>query len=476
MQRTIARRPILYSRILHDGVLCLALAHLSHNPRQWFITRAMSTSGGSPCGIASMDGPRAPTSELVLILVSVLFSLLLATHVAFRERLRLPPVAEVGVVLLLVAGCLACAVTALTLAFLGRLSLDAMSTSLIGFLPAVQAMPLVDLRLPVARVAMRRRAELRMGPHGLRYIRLGTYGVGEGQVHLFSATPDSPAAVFDEEAGAPFRPVSVLFILRHTSHLYGRRWPFRRRLSTPLTAYAPRNYFNGTAIGAGGNGGNSRSVTPVRHWHTLPPHPEQPRYPLHFFHGAVLRPGAVGANVVHLADYTASGDPVRWWTLILDAAHVVAHPDHVQLSSRPAVVSALVCAADLVVAGDLVLYHFSRPLRDFLASSVFQMALRGTPASVANAVMERVGLSTQWGCVDAASIAFVADYHTFSRGRRYRVLFFMITVSSSLFDWRPPTAVTGPALAERLTSAVGQAAMRQLTTQWLAGWGLDFPS
>lgn len=163
------------------------------------------------------------------------------------------------------------------------------------------------------------------------------------------------------------------------------------------------------------------------------------------------------------------------WTLILGAAHVAAHPNSVQLSSQPAVTSSLVCAADLVVAGDLVLYYFSRPLRDLLAGNGFQMALRGTPASVANAVMEQVGLSTQWGRVDAASIAFATDYDTVSRGRRYGVLFFMPTVSSYLFEWRQPTALTGPALAERLTSAVEEAEMRELAMQWLAGWGLVFP-
>lgn len=419
-----------------------------------------------------MDGPWAPTFELVLILVSVLFSLLLAAHVAYRERLRLPPVAEVGVTLLLVAGCLACGVTALMLAFLGRLSLDAMSTSFIGLLPAVQAMPLVDLCLPFARAAMRWRAELRVGPHGLRYIRLGTYAVDEGQVHLCSVTPDSRGAAADEEAGTP---LSILFILRHTAHLYSWRWPFGSRLSRPLTSYAPRVYVNGAAIAAGGNDGHSWNVMLLRRRHTLSPHPEQSRYPVHFFHGAVLRPGAAGTNVVHLADYTASGDPLRWWTLILGAAHVAAHPNSVQLSSQPAVISSLVCAADLVVAGDLVLYFFSRPLRDLLAGNGFQMALRGTPASVANAVMEQVGLSTQWGRVDAASIAFATDYDTVSRGRRYGVLFFMPTVSSYLFEWRQPTALTGPALAERLTSAVEEAEMRELAMQWLAGWGLVFP-
>lgn len=419
-----------------------------------------------------MDGPRAPTSELVLILVSLLFSILLSAHVAYRERPGLPPVAEVGVTLLLVAGCLACGVTALTLAFLGRLSLDAMSTSFIGLLPAVQAMPLVDLRLPFARVAMWRRAELRVGPHGLRYIRLGTYAMGEARVHLFSASLDSRAVAADEEAGAP---LSILFILRHTSHLHGWRWPFGPHLSTPPTVDAPREYVNGAALEAGYNDGNGWHTMPLRRSHTPPPHPEHSRYPVQLFHGAVLRPGAAGTNVVHLADYTASGDPMRWWTLILGAAHVAAHPDSVQLSSQPAVVSALVCAADLVVAGDLVPYFFSRPLRDLLAGDRFQMALRGTPASVANAVMEQVELSTQWGRVDAASIAFAADYDTVSRGRRYGVLFFMLTVSSLLFEWRQPAAVTGLALAERLTSAVEEAEMRELAMQWLAGWGLVFP-
>ncbi|GAB0496062.1 hypothetical protein MMPV_007372 [Pyropia vietnamensis] len=103
-------------------------------------------------------------------------------------------------------------------------------------------------------------------------------------------------------------------------------------------------------------------------------------------------------------------DPLRRWTLILGAAHVETHPDTVQLSSQGAVVTVLVHTADLVVAGDLVLYCFSQSLRNLLAGRGLEMALRGTPTSVAKTLTEMVGL--------AAVVLRLYEQHAVCCGRK----------------------------------------------------------
>lgn len=91
-----------------------------------------------------MADERIPTVDLVFVSISVAFSLVLASAVALRERLRLSPAVELAVTTIAMTGCLACGFTALGLAFAGRITLDAMSAAFIGLLPAVQATPLLD--------------------------------------------------------------------------------------------------------------------------------------------------------------------------------------------------------------------------------------------------------------------------------------------------------------------------------------------
>ncbi|GAB0498393.1 hypothetical protein MMPV_009736 [Pyropia vietnamensis] len=238
-----------------------------------------------------MADERIPTGDLVFVSISVAFSLMLASVVALRERLRLSPTVELAATAITVTGCLAFGFAALGLAFARRISLDAMSAAFIGLLPAVQAGPLLDFRLPAARVQMKRRPELGGAGGELRYIRLGSVVVDDDRVHM------------------------------------------------------------------------------------------------------VLR-------------------------------------------------------------------------------EIFQMALRGTPASVTNALLDAVGLGSSWGPINAAAVrAFATDFDSCCRAHRYGVLFFLLVVASDLFSIDEPS-VSGNVLAERLTDTVAEDEMRDLTHRWLAGWGL----
>lgn len=67
--------------------------------------------------------------------------------------------------------------------------------------------------------------------------------------------------------------------------------------------------------------------------------------------------------------------------------------------------------------------------------------------------------------------AFIADYSSCCRAQRYGVLFFLLVVVSHVLSVDGPS-VTGNVQAERLTAAVTEDEMRDLTRRWLAGWGL----
>ncbi|GAB0495921.1 hypothetical protein MMPV_007231 [Pyropia vietnamensis] len=322
-----------------------------------------------------MADERIPTGDLVFVSISVAFSLMLASVVALRERLRLSPTVELAATAITVTGCLAFGFAALGLAFARRISLDAMSAAFIGLLPAVQAGPLLDFRLPAARVQMKRRPELGGAGGELRYIRLGSVVVDDDRVvRLISRSPHAPRGWSrSATAVAPAAPVSLLFILRHVS------------------AQKPRKM--------------ERSMTPP-------------------------------------------------------------------LTSSDAAVAGLAAAADLVVAGDLALYFFSGELQHMVLREIFQMALRGTPASVTNALLDAVGLGSSWGPINAAAVrAFATDFDSCCRAHRYGVLFFLLVVASDLFSIDEPS-VSGNVLAERLTDTVAEDEMRDLTHRWLAGWGL----
>lgn len=415
-----------------------------------------------------MAGERAPAGELALITAAIVASLALTVVVGCsRGRLRLPPLAEVAATTTLVGACVAIAAVALAAAYAGAASLDALSTALIGLLPAVQAWLEMRPGLLAARRRMKERPSLVSPRVGLCYLRLAwapaTQPPGGGVMDLPSA--EQPQVGRRRAVGTGGR--HLAYIVCHAGTQWSCLWRdaagrlppeaggWVNRGATyqgrPLWVRAPPNSI------AVAHGGNGRSAADVEGWGGMP----------------------FGAVVAHCADEWHRTEAARWFFLIHCAAHLVAKPELVHLTSADEVITGLVLAAEVVMMGDLVIHTCLVPLAGALADLHVGRTMVGDQGRVVNTILQEVGLAADWGHV-AETVARYGEYapkEETSRGLRYGPLFFLLSVSSKMFTDHDETAPTGADLIKRLqdmgSEVVDHESARNLARAWLTGWGMD---